>query len=102
MSVRLWTASSVLCLTAALASAATPPTLVAPQGTAGATPRYQWQAAAGATAYELQVKKGAWLKVQKLYAPSICSGGSCAATPSRTLGPGAYTWQVRTRDAAGA
>jgi uncharacterized protein (DUF1800 family) len=102
MSVRLWTASSVLCLTAALASAATPPTLIAPQGAASPRPRYQWQAVAGATAYELRVKRDALPIVQHVYASSaICSGVSCTATPARILGRGDYTWQVRAQDTAG-
>ena len=102
MSVRLWTASSVLCLAASLASGATAPVLTAPQTTASPNPTYRWNAVAGADSYELWVKRGnATVVLQTYAAATACVQTECAATPSAELRRDAYAWLVQAVDATG-
>src|SRR5687768_6713435 len=101
MNVRVWTASSVLGLTVALASAATPPTVISPQGIASPRPTYAWSPVAGATRYEIRVWNDTGTVLRRWYKPDVCSTTPCAATPAVTLGRDVHRWQMRARDAAG-
>ncbi len=82
----------------------TPPVALAPTGTvAAASPRYSWQASAGATGYGLMViNSSGGIPVLEYHESSeICSAGVCAATPTASLGVGDYTWYVRGTHAGG-
>lgn len=81
------------------ATAPTAPTGDGCQPTAGPyTVTYQWNEATNAKDYRLEVTETASATVvidQTFPASANCGGGSCSATPAKTLGPGTYTWKVR-------
>ncbi len=85
-----------------------PPPAPTPTGPTGvlfeSAPRYEWQAAPGATEYDLEVRdSGNNLDAQAtaLAASSVCSGGSCSYTEGTVLAPDDYTLKVRGRNAGG-
>ncbi len=74
-------------------------TLVSPSGDIGRTysPTYTWNKVDTATWYYLWVDGPSGNVIQQWYQSSvICTGGTCAATPTVTLGGGGHTWWVRT------
>src|SRR5262245_23823656 len=106
MSVRLWTASSVLCLTAGLASAATrpgAPTLVSPVGDiTERRPIYTWKPVVDATHYVLRVDGPTGLRVLlPVVGSRNCNATACTIQPPITLGLGAHRWQVGALNRAG-
>jgi hypothetical protein len=82
-------------------------TLVSPNGAViTATPTYTWNAVAGATQYELWVTDSAQAGKVKQWVTADQAGcaagtGTCSATPSTALAPGAATWWVLTWDSLG-
>ncbi len=87
----------------ALAQAPPPPALVSPSGSVDTgTPTYTWNAISGVTEYQLQVFRGSVIHVNVwLNASSVCTGGTCAHTPSTALTPHDYQWKVRSKNASG-
>ncbi len=84
------------------------PTLHSPTGPITTpTPIYTWNAVGGAvTQYQIWIEalvEGVWtFKHQFFYTPAeACSGGTCSAMPTATLGFGYYRWQMRSRNASG-
>jgi len=80
------------------------PTPLAPSGAITTpVPTFSWRAVGGnVTQYVMGVTKAIGSSVyENWYDPSICVGGTCSVTPTTPLGLGAYTWQVRGRNAAG-
>jgi serine/threonine-protein kinase len=79
------------------------PTVESPTGTIAETePTYRFRASTAATDYYLGVNGASGPVVREWFsAGSICSGASCAATPSTTLSPGEHTWWVQARNGAG-
>jgi hypothetical protein len=54
------------------------------------------------TYYVMGVVKANGVPVyENWYEPNVCSSGTCSVTPATPLGLGAYTWQVRARNAGG-
>jgi hypothetical protein len=85
------------------------PTLISPNGSASATPTFQWTAVSGATSYLLLVGKkledGTTTGVitTTVSAASVCSGSTCSYAPGTILSNGSsYTWQVGPMNAGGA
>jgi hypothetical protein len=79
-------------------------TLVSPTGSIGTnyTPTYTWDEVAGATWYRLYVSGPTENVIDQWYeAATICSGGTCSATPDVTLGGGAHTFWVLAWNSAG-
>src|SRR5574341_1036945 len=81
------------------------PTLISPISTTNDfTPTYIWNAVSSETGvpasyYQLSLNG---VLTQWYPASSVCSGGTCAVTPSTILIPGGtYTWQVRGWNSAG-
>jgi hypothetical protein len=81
-----------------------PPSLVAPNGSAGPTPTFQWNAVPGATSYQLGVDaaEGAAVVNATVAAASVCAGPACSYAPGTLLYIGSsYTWWVRSINAVG-
>jgi hypothetical protein len=80
------------------------PVLVSPQGTiATSTPTYTWNAVATATQYYLWVNNPSGTPViQQFFSSTVCSGGSCSATPTTALVNGTHTWWVQASNSGGA
>lgn len=78
-------------------------TLVSPSGAiSGFTPTYTWNSVSGVAWYYLWVNGPTGNVIKQWYqASSACSGGTCSATPSVTLGVGNYTWWVQTWNSSG-
>ena len=75
--------------------------ITAPQGTTGdTTPTYSWNAVAAATAYYLEVDRGASRVIRTLYtardAGCATGTGTCSITPTTVLQRGAHTWRIQT------
>jgi alpha-tubulin suppressor-like RCC1 family protein len=79
------------------------PTLVSPTGAGtSATPTYTWNPVPDTTEYYLWVNSSSGTPVvQAHYPPSICTGASCAATPSTALARGYHTWWIQAKNASG-
>lgn len=82
------------------------PTLIAPAGAIGTrTPAYTWQAVSGADSYQLWVGTGSTSALSAWFtaAESGCGPGTgtCAVTPATSLAPGAWSFKVQARGAAG-
>jgi uncharacterized protein (DUF1800 family) len=109
MSVRLLTASSVLCLTSALASGAwaqptAAPAQLSPRGTiTQPRPFYQWRPVATATHYDLLVNGpgGAAVVQTRLAVAGTCDTNVCTSRPAVDLASGAHQWRVTAANAAG-
>ena len=81
-----------------------PPALVSPNGSAGPTPTFQWNAVPGATSYQLAVDpaEGAAVVNTTVAAASVCAGSTCSYAPGTLLYIGAsYTWRVLSINAVG-
>ena len=67
-----------------------------PKGdTTDTTPTYTWTKAAGATRYQIQLRKGTE-KIYKVALPAgKCGTSVCTTTPTQKLSPGKYRWRVR-------
>jgi hypothetical protein len=79
-------------------------TLISPDGIINvSTPTYSWNELSGATWYYLWVIGSAGETIfSKWYeAPLICSAGTCAVTPSITLGPGNFNWKIQAWNSTG-
>lgn len=78
-------------------------TLVSPAGAITEyTPTYRWNAMAGVTWYYLWINGPTGNVFRQWYeSGAVCSGTTCAATPSITLGAGNHTWWVQTWNSTG-
>jgi uncharacterized repeat protein (TIGR01451 family) len=79
-------------------------TLTAPTGAIGTNlPTFQWNAAASATDYFLQVNNASGNPVfQSWFAASaVCSGGACSINPQMPFMGGSYSWFVKARNCDG-
>ncbi|MEW6400737.1 MAG: serine protease, partial [Chloroflexota bacterium] len=85
-------------------------TLIAPSGAiANYTPSFTWNEVvardgeeSAATWYNLYVNGPSGNVINRWFeAASICSGGSCTASPGVTLSGGSYSWWVQTWNSAG-
>jgi hypothetical protein len=99
----LWSAgeSFAFCATDSLNFA---PRLLAPSGTASASPRYEWSAVRGATDYFLWVNDASGPRVRQIVdaAGASCGeGGMCVLTPSTPLAPGSCRFWVRAQNSMG-
>ena len=64
--------------------------------------QFQWNSVATADEYELKVEDSVAMQVvRETYGSGVCSGSSCAATPSETFGGGDFRWQMRSANVAG-
>jgi Tol biopolymer transport system component len=81
------------------------PTLISPNNPiSDTTPKYRWNASAGATLYKLMVYSVAAsgnVIDENLLFSDICSGGVCAYTPSTALIAGDYRFKVKPYNNAG-
>ena len=79
------------------------PALNAPSGSSpDTTPTYTWNAVPGATDYELVVRGRTGTAVSRTdAASSVCSGATCAVTPTTVLSGGTYAWAVQAKNANG-
>lgn len=91
-------------LTMSIETLPDPPVLIGPTGSIGTTrPAYSWNAALGATSYDLYTKvDGTPTTVNYSAVAAGCGDGTCAITPADSLpsGAGVY-WIVRAKNAAG-
>jgi hypothetical protein len=81
------------------------PTTNSPSGNiTDTTPTFHWSAEAGATGYELRVKRGSTTVYTKTYSASAAgcaTGPTCSATPANALALVAHTFQVRATNSVG-
>ncbi len=79
-------------------------TLISPDGIINeSTPTYRWNELSGATWYYLWItgSTGNTVFNQWYQASAFCNAGTCAATPSITLGGGDFTWKIQAWNSTG-
>jgi len=77
------------------------PATVSPTGTITTTvPQFVFVPVAGAASYDLYVVGSTVLIPERSFPTSICSGGTCTASPGVTLPRGNAWWYVRARDSS--
>ncbi len=61
------------------------------------TPRYTWARVAGATAYQVQLKKGIAIIYTQFVGSAACGAINCSTNPTTLLDYATYRWKVRAK-----
>ncbi len=74
------------------------PTPISPVGEImDRTPRYTWARVAGATAYQVQLKKGIAIIYTQFVGSAACGAINCSTNPTTLLDYATYRWKVRAK-----